>query len=146
MSTAISSAQTSSPLIATAEINEDFETLVKQLPTRATADDGLDRPSPPAGPATDGSRGVAAKPPAGEAKARHDENKQALAELNKYSALELQRMVRNGNIPDSIAENPDAMNAMLARIQEFSRMMQMMTNMMQVEHETLTAIIRNIKA
>ena len=39
-----------------------------------------------------------------------------------------------------------AMNAMLARIQEFSRMMQMMTNMMQVEHETLTAIIRNIKA
>ena len=147
MSTAISSAQTSSPVIITAEVNGDFETVVKPLSRSAAPDDGVDRrPAPPAGPATAGSR-VAAKPPADDAKAKlEQENKAAIAELNKYNALELQRMVRNGNIPDSIAQNPLAMNEMLARIQEFSRMVQMMTNMMQVEHETLTAIIRNIKA
>ena len=143
----ISSIQISSPINAAAEVNEDFETPAKPLPTRAAPDDGVDRrPAPPAGPATAGSR-VAAKPPSDDAKAKLDkENKAAIAELNKYNALELQRMVRNGDIPDSIAENPLAMNAMLARIQDFSRMMQMMTNMMKVEHETLTAIIRNIKA
>jgi hypothetical protein len=148
MSTAISSAQISSPLIVAAEVNQDFESILKPSPTRAAAGDGVDhRPAPPAGPATEGSRGVAAKPPADDAKAKlNEENKQALAQLNKYNALELQRMVRNGDIPDSIAENPLAMNAMLGRIQEFSRMMQMMTNMMQVEHETLMSIIRNIKA
>ena len=142
----ISSVQTSSPLIVAAEV-KDFDSLLKPLPTRAAPGDGVDRrPAPPAGPATEGSR-VAAKPPADDPKAKLEkENKAAIAELNKYNALELQRMVRNGDIPDSIAQNPLAMNEMLARIQEFSRMVQMMTNMMQVEHETLTAIIRNIKA
>jgi hypothetical protein len=147
MSTAITSAQTSSPIFLATEVGEDFENLLKPLSTRAAPVDGVERPAPPAGPATDGSRRVAAKPPADDAKAKlNEENKQALAQLNKYNALELQRMVRNGDIPDSIAENPNAMNAMLARIQEFSRMVQMMTNMMQVEHETLMSIIRNIKA
>jgi hypothetical protein len=147
MSTAISSAQNSSPVIVAAEVNEDFQSLLKPLPTRAAAGDGVERPARPTGPASDGSREVAAKPPADDANAKmKEENRKAIAELNKYSDLELQRMVRNGNIPDSIAENPQAMNAMLARIQEFSRMMQMMTNMMQVEHETLMSIIRNIKA
>jgi hypothetical protein len=147
MSTAISSAQTSSPIFLTAEVREDFEDLLKPLSTRAAPGDGVERSAPPAGPATDGSREVAAKPPADDANAKmKEENRKAIAELNKYNALELQRMVRNGKIPDSIAENPEAMNAMLARIQEFSRMVQMMTNMMQVEHETLMSIIRNIKA
>jgi hypothetical protein len=147
MSTPISSAQTSSPIFVVAEVNEEFESVMKQFPTRAAAGDGVERPAPPAGPATDGSRDVAVKPPADDANAKmKEENRKAIAELNKYNALELQRMVRNGNIPDSIAENPNAMNAMLARIQEFSRMVQMMTNMMQVEHETLMSIIRNIKA
>jgi hypothetical protein len=55
-------------------------------------------------------------------------------------------MLREVSIPANIAENPLAMTLMLARIVEFSRMVQMVTSMLQVEHETLTAIIRNIKA
>ena len=86
-------------------------------------------------------------PPAGDTNAQAKEDrKRGIAEVNKYSPQELMKMVREGNIPDAIADSPEAMNFMLARIQEFSRMMQMISNMMQAQHDMLMAIVRNIKA
>jgi hypothetical protein len=146
MSTPISSTLASPALKVIAELAEEFEKVVQELPARAP-EDGVDPAQARAtGPASDGEK-VAAKEPAVDLTGRSDkETKAALAELNKHNALELQRKVRAGTIPSEILENPIAMNEMVQRIQDFSRMIQMITNMMQVEHETLTAIIRNIKA
>jgi hypothetical protein len=86
-------------------------------------------------------------PPAGESNAGMDEKtQQAIGELDKMSPLQMQEMIRSGNIPKSIAENPIAMQAMVQRLQDFSRMVQMISQMMQMEHDTLSAIIRNIKS
>ena len=131
-----------------AEVNAEIAPHVRELPKQASAapKDGVDREVSSREPASDGKK-VEAKPPEGDPKAREKkENAEAIADLNKFNALELQRMVKSGTIPDSIADNPAAMQALVARIQDFSRMMQMISNMMQVEHETMSAIIRNIKA
>ena len=148
MSTAISSTQASPVLATVAALQESFESIVQQLPAARAPEDGVDAAQPrAAGPASAGEGGVAPKAPAADLQGRSDKDTQkALAELNKHSALELQRMMRAGTIPNEILENPIAMNEMVQRLQDFSRMVQMMTNMMQVEHDTLTAIIRNIKA
>jgi hypothetical protein len=75
-----------------------------------------------------------------------EKTQQAIGELDKMSPLQMQEMIRSGNIPKSIAENPIAMQAMVQRLQDFSRMVQMISQMMQMEHDTLSAIIRNIKS
>jgi hypothetical protein len=129
-----------------AEVNPEFERSVQQFPKEAkTAQDGMDRQSSTS--SNTEPKGPEPKAPANDTQAAVNQaNREAIAELKKHNAFELMKMVRSGDIPAAILDNPVAMNLMLDRVQEFSRMIQMMTNMMQVEHDTLTAIIRNIKA
>jgi hypothetical protein len=135
-----------------AEVNAEFEPAAKELPKQASPapQDGVDRQGRAVGPGvyagnTSGEPEVKAPAKASEGGTKDDTAK-LMSEVQKRTPVELMKMLREGTIPANIAENPQAMNLMLARIQEFSRMVQMVTNMMQVEHETLTAIIRNIKA
>jgi hypothetical protein len=131
-----------------AELNADIAPAVGELPKQASAapKDGVDRRAPAPGPTNDGG-GVEAKPPGKATESgSKDDTKQLIAEVNKKTPVELMKMMREGNIPESIAENPAAMQAMVQRIQDFSRMVQMISQMMQAEHEMLMAIIRNIKA
>jgi hypothetical protein len=131
-----------------AETNAQIGKAVQPLPARGSQD-GVDR-SPAAPGEAEGKKVEPKEPERGAGKGTEDAvkqaNKEAMAELKKYNAFELMKMVRTGDIPEAILNNPLAMSQMLERVQEFSRMIQMMTNMMQVEHETLSSIIRNIKA
>jgi hypothetical protein len=136
----------------TAELNAEIAPNVREFSkqTSVAPQDGVDQ-SPASSsntePKAPGPKAPDPKPLASDTQAAVDQaNKEAIVELKKHNAFELMKMVRSGDIPAAILDNPVAMNLMLERVQGFSRMIQMMTNMMQVEHETLTAIIRNIKA
>jgi hypothetical protein len=69
----------------------------------------------------------------------------ALASVAGYSASELMTMMMNGNLPSEVANNPAAMNAIQMRVQEYMRMIQMMSDLMKMQHDMLMAISRNMK-
>ena len=109
-------------------------------PTRAGAGvhSNGDGPQPKAPPAP-GSKGNGPRE-------LDQDTKQAIKQVQGYSVPELMKQLRNGTIPESITNSPDAMLLMNQRLQAYSQMIQMMSNMMQADHDLKMAIIRNIKA
>jgi hypothetical protein len=69
-----------------------------------------------------------------------------VAELNQKSDKELMTMLREGKIPKEVKEDPLAMLALQKRLEEYQRMVQLMTNMLQTLHEMQMGIIRNVRA
>ena len=68
-----------------------------------------------------------------------------MREVQNYSVPQLMKMLRDGNLPASILDSPQAMALLLSRVQEFNRLMEMQTNILKNLHETQMAIIRNLK-
>jgi hypothetical protein len=69
----------------------------------------------------------------------------AIASVAHLSASELMSMMMNGKLPNEVANNPAAMNAIQMRIQEYMRMIQMMSDLMKMQHDMLMGIARNLK-
>lgn len=69
----------------------------------------------------------------------------AVAEVNSMSAPQLIEMMKNGTLPEAIMSDPAAMLALQQKVQEYQRAMQMITEMLKMQHEMLMNIIRNLK-
>lgn len=59
---------------------------------------------------------------------------------------ELFKRVMAGDIPDAVKNDPAAMMGLQTKMQEISRAMQLLTNLLQATHETQMALIRNVRA
>jgi hypothetical protein len=56
------------------------------------------------------------------------------------------RMVREGQVPQSVFDSPAAMNRLEANMQHIAQMNSLMTNMLQMYHQMMMATINNIRA
>jgi hypothetical protein len=82
---------------------------------------------------TSGSSGSSSSPSKGVAK------------LNSMTIEQLMDKIRKGELPDEIANDPKAMQALTVRMQDYQRMMDMLTNMMKMLHDISMKIIGNIR-
>jgi hypothetical protein len=149
-------------MIQTAELREDLPLRRVDMTATRGPVDGTDadasRPNNGGGPSRPGVDIPASvegpqpkEPPAAESKGEgprklDEETKRAIKQVQGYSVPELMKQLRNGTIPEAITNSPDAMLLMNQRLQAYSQMIQMMSNMMQADHDLKMAIIRNIKA
>jgi hypothetical protein len=66
-------------------------------------------------------------------------------DVNSYSTLELLDMLRNGTLPEEIMRNPAAVAQLQQRIQDYQRMMELITTIMKMQHDLALKIIGNMR-
>ena len=120
-------------------IHENGKSTDGSTPTGDTTSDG-------GRAAETGGSGGADEPAPNAAKDNEDAQKKHLAAMAYARDASPQAILdglRNGTLPQSVLDDPSAMQMMMVKVQEYQRMMEMISNMLKLQHEMLMSIARN---
>jgi hypothetical protein len=114
-------------------------------PQATGSDEGHDVTTSESGkkPADAGGASGEAKGADGKSKSEHA--KEAVAYAEKRGPEGLMQDIRNGNLPASIMESPEAMAVINQRIMDYQTMVTMMSNMMKMMHDLQMTLANNMR-